>query len=85
MKNSVLKISLLAFIAFSLSSCGYLLLSAVAPNSCKKCEILDGGSIISSEEACGGALFNMEQRMKAEAHDMGQGYYVECESYKAEE
>ena len=85
MKKFVLIFTLLSFLVFSLSSCGYLLLSVVAPNSCKKCDLLVDGSVISSEEACGGAVFNMEQRMKADAHDMGDGYTVECESYKAEE
>lgn len=46
---------------------------------------MDGGTVILSEEDCGGGVFNMEQRMKAEAHDMGPSFYVECESYKAEE
>ena len=85
MKKLILNLTLLSLLVFSLSSCGYVFLSLVAPNSCKKCEIMDGGTVVLSEEDCGGGVFNMEQRMKAEAHDMGPSFYVECESYKAEE
>jgi len=65
-------------------SCGYILREIVASNTCKKCEILDCGSVIETEDECGGGVHNMEMRMKARAYDLGPHYSVECETYKSE-
>ena len=38
-----------------------------------------------SENNCGGGVYNMEQRSKAKAYDLGCGHRVSCENYKEED
>lgn len=83
MKKSF-KFIIAGLVMCTVTSCGYILRAIVTPNSCKKCEILDGGSIILTKDECGGGVHNMETKMKAKAYDMGPSYVVECESYKSE-
>ncbi len=73
-------------IIVSLNSCAYMTRSVVAPNSCKKCEVIDNmGTIVWSEDECGGGVHNMELRCKAEAYDYGCDHKCSCESYRKEE
>ena len=61
-------------------------MEAVASGSCKKCEVVDQwGEAVHTEDGCGGEVYNMEQRTKARAYEMGCDYTVRCESYKKEE
>ena len=60
--------------------------SLATPNQCKKCEVIGpGGNVAWSENECGGGVYNMEDRAKVAAYDMGCDYSVRCETYKAEE
>ena len=69
-----------------LSSCGYMARELATPNTCKRCEIVDNwGTVVWSEDECGGSVYNMEQRAKAEAYDRGCDYRVNCDTYKKEE
>jgi hypothetical protein len=58
----------------------------VAPNQCKKCEVVDySGNVVWSEDDCGGGIYNMEMRAKVEAYDRGCDYQVRCSTWKNEE
>ena len=70
---------------FLMSSCGYIARAIVTPDVCKKCEILNEGVSVWSEDACGGGVHNMEQRAKAKAYELGPGHEVVCIRYKSEE
>ncbi|MGB1032992.1 MAG: hypothetical protein ACPGWM_10260 [Flavobacteriales bacterium] len=83
-QNARFTLILLTLGLVSLQSCGYLIRAVVAPNNCKKCEIYQGGSVVFTEDDCGGGVANMETRVKARAYDMGPDHTVECESYKQE-
>lgn len=80
------KVFLISSIAVGLASCAYMARSVIAPNSCKKCEVIDNntGSVVWTEDECGGGVANMEQRAKVEAYDRGCHHTVKCESYKRE-
>ena len=52
-------------------------------NSCKKCEIFDQfNNVVWSTDECGGEVYNMELRAKAEAYDYGCDHTLRCNSYK---
>lgn len=79
------KITLIASLALVLGSCAYMARSIVAPNSCKKCQVIDpSGNVVWSEDDCGGGVANMDTRCKVEAYDRGCDYVCSCESYKTE-
>ena len=81
MKRSALLVILLFTISFS--SCGYLFRELVTPNRCKKCEIFDQfNNVVWSTDECGGEVYNMELRAKAEAYDYGCDHTLRCNSYK---
>jgi len=65
------------------SRCAYVAREVVAPNSCKRCEILNAqGTSVWSDDDCGGGVANMELKCKAEAYDLGCNHICNCESYK---
>lgn len=79
------KIVILLASSLLLGSCGYMVRQMATPNSCKKCEITnDFGTVVWTEDDCGGGVYNMEQRAKAEAYDKGCGFKVSCSTYKKE-
>ena len=82
--NLITRVIVMGLILLMTQSCGYIVRAIIAPNSCKKCDILVGGSIIETRDECGGGVYNMETKMKARAYDLGPDYYVECETYKSE-
>lgn len=85
MLNSITKL-VLSVIIITFTSCGYIAREMITPKSCKKCEILDqNNNLVWSENNCGGGVYNMEQRAKAKAYDLGCGHRVSCENYKEED
>ena len=42
-------------------------------------------NLVWSENSCGGGVYNMEQRAKATAYDLGCGHTVICEIYCKED
>lgn len=84
MKISISKVSIF-FSVIILTSCGYIAREIFTPKTCKNCEILDSyGNVVKSYDDCGGGVFNMELRTKAEAYDYGCGYRVNCTTYQRE-
>ena len=77
------------FCGFLFNSCGFLISEAIAPNSCQKCQIISSsGEVLIEEDGCGGALYNMKERLKAKAFDVDGGCCscrLECETYKKQE
>ena len=73
-------------VAVLLGSCAYMARSVVAPNQCKKCEVIntDTNTVVWTEDECGGSVANMETRAKVEAYDRGCNHTIRCESYKSE-
>ena len=68
-------------------SCGYLFREVATGNSCKKCEVRDNdgtGSVVWSEDDCGGGVHRMEDRCKIAAYDFGCNHKCSCETYKQE-
>lgn len=82
--NLINKVICVVFLLMMTQSCGYIVREIVAPNSCKKCDILLEGSVIETSDECGGGVYNMETKMKARAYDLGPDYYVNCQSYMSE-
>lgn len=78
-----LALLMIFFFVMSVTSCGYLFREVVTPNSCKKCEIFDQfNNVVWSTDECGGEVYNMELRAKAEAYDYGCDHTLRCNSYK---
>ena len=74
---------MMVFFVMSVTSCGYLFREVVTPNSWKKCEIFDQfNNVVWSTDECGGEVYNMELRAKAEAYDYGCDHTLRCNSYK---
>lgn len=70
----------------SLTSCAYIFYEVATPNSCKKCQVIDSYNYaVWTEDNCGGGVFNMELRAKAEAYELGCGFRVSCFSYDREQ
>lgn len=85
MKKATNSILAILFSAVMLTSCGYIAREVFMPKTCKTCEIRDSfGSLVKIYDACGGGVFNMELRTKAEAYDYGCGYRVNCTTYERE-
>jgi hypothetical protein len=85
MKVPKLKLTLSIIGLFAASSCGYMARSIFTPNQCQRCEVLHrDGTVIWSEEECGGGIYNMEDRAKVEAYDRGCDYSIRCNTYKKE-
>lgn len=85
MLNSITRL-VLSVIIITFTSCGYIARQIITPKSCKKCEILDQyNNLVWSENNCGGGVYNMEQRAKAIAYDLGCGHRVSCEIYFEED
>ena len=82
--NLLTRLTLAGALFFMIQSCGYIVTEVVAPNTCKKCDILAGSSVVETRDECGGGVYNMEMKMKARAYDLGPNYYLECETYKLE-
>ena len=81
MKKSALLVIL--FFSICLNSCGYLFRELATPNRCKKCEIFDQfNNVVWSTDECGGEVYNMELRAKAEAYEYGCNHTLRCNSYK---
>ena len=62
------------------------------PNRCKKCEVIDRstGRVLLTEQGCGSANTQLEEKAKVQAFDLGQGsgncnLQVICSSYRADE
>ena len=85
MLNSITRL-ILSVTIITFASCGYIARQIITPKSCKKCEILDHyNNLVWSENNCGGGVYNMEQRAKATAYDLGCGHTVICEIYCKED
>jgi len=70
----------------STTSCGYLLREIVTPNNCKKCQIYNqSNDVVWERDECGGDVYNMELKAKAEAYDFGCDYTLKCNSYKKDD
>lgn len=87
LRNSLIFISLTIACSFLFSSCAFLIGETVAPNNCKKCQIVSSnGDVLFEEDGCGGNLYNMKQRLKAKAFDAGCcSCRLDCETYKKED
>ncbi len=68
-------------------SCDVMFNAMVFPNSCQRCDVLDGNNmLLETFQGCGGENTNLEQKAKAYAFDVMDDdqrcdVYVECESW----
>ena len=71
---------LLIFILI-LSSCASMFNSAVLPNQCKKCELIDNrtGEILFTKEGCGGENTRLEEEAQIEAYLRSRGSFNLCD------
>lgn len=74
------KIIVIAVVAIFLQGC-FIVGDILFPNYCQVCEVKKYGSVIWSEEECGGGQDAMETRCKAQAYDEGRYGDATCECY----
>ena len=83
-------ISLILFV--TLYSCASIFNSAILPNQCKKCELINKqtGEILFTNEGCGGDNTKLEEDAQIKAYEMSRGSFnlcdleVNCTSWRKE-
>jgi hypothetical protein len=67
--------------SLALSSCANMFNSALLPNQCKKCELINNqtGEILFTNEGCGGENTRLEEEAQIQAYLMSRGSFNLCD------